>query len=429
MKRILRGRPFRGGIPLSKEPAWQAPIEIVPVPSWVVVPLLAHDGRALKPAVLKGSKVKAGDLLAEDQVPLLAPISGRVAAIEPLPHITGFRKPSVRIERLDEKEAFEPTRDFRRLGQAELLKTVWGKGLNLPPIPERAVEVLVVTGFHDDPYSAGAQRLVLEFSDTIRAGLEILQRLYACQRVLIAVEPRPVRAFAAWKEVVKAVENIALVSVSGLYPQAEEDILFSTILPRRVLKGLVDDTGCALIVEAESIFLLAEAMIWRHPVLERLITVSGSGISSPRNLRVRIGTPLSAVLSFCGVEPESLGKVVAGDAMRGWAQFDDRAGIGQETHSILLIKREDAEILREEPCLRCGWCLEACPHDLNPARLFEACRLENWEVARAYGLEECSECGACAWTCPSHLKLVHGFRFAKKEMEKRGEGRDRVPAS
>jgi electron transport complex protein RnfC len=115
--------------------------------------------------------------------------------------------------------------------------------------------------------------------------------------------------------------------------------------------------------------------------------------------------------------------------MRGWAQFDDRAGIGRETHSILLIKREDVEILREEPCLRCGWCLEACPHDLNPARLFEVCRLEDWGVARAYGLEECSECGACAWACPSHLKLVHGFRFAKKELEKRGEGRDRVPAS
>lgn len=424
-----RARAFQGGISLAKEPAWQAPIETPSLPDRVVVPLKTAEGRELKPAVRKGSRVKAGDVLAQDRVPLLAPISGQITGIGLEPHLSGFREPSVIIERRDEKEAFEPTQDFHRLGSEDILQTAWAKGLALPAIPEKEVLALVVTGFHDDPYSAGAQRLVLESPDTIRRGLEILQRLYACQRVFVAVEPRPAQVMAAWKKVVGALENAALVKVSGTYPQAEEDILLSSVLPRRVLRDLDEDVGSAIVVSTEGVFSLAQALIWRRPLLEKLVTVAGSGIPAPRNLRVRLGTPLSAIFSFCGVGPESLGKVVAGDAMRGWAQFDDRAGIGRETHSLILTRREEALVLKEEPCLRCGWCLEVCPHDLNPARLFEACRLQDWEAGRAWGLEECSECGACAFTCPSHLKLVHWFRFAKKELEKRGDARDRILAA
>jgi len=429
MTRIRKGRGFRGGIALDKEPAWQAPIETLPIPDRVVVPLLDSEGRELKPGVRRGDRVKAGDRLAEGRVPLLSPISGTVAGIEPLAHLSGFRVNALKIERLDGEEAFEPPPDFRRLGQQELLEKAWGLGLNLPFLPEKEVEALVVAGLHDDPHSAGAQRLIIESSASIRQGLEILQRIYACQRVFVALEPRPAQALAAWKQMGKALENMVLVKVSGRYPHLEEDLLLSAVLPRKVLRELDSDAGSAFIVEVEEIYLLAEALSRGRPFLEKLVTVAGSGIPSPRNLRVRIGTPISTLLASCGVDPGGLGKVVAGDAMRGWAQFDDRAGIGRDTHSLILISREEAEAQKEETCLRCGWCLEVCPHDLNPARLFEACRSEDWEAARSFGLLECSECGACAWACPSHLKLVHWFRLGKGEFLKRGQDSRRIRAA
>jgi len=237
-------------------------------------------------------------------------------------------------------------------------------------------------------------------------------------------ESRPSQAFSAWRAWAREMENVALVKAVNQYPQAEEDLLFSSVLPRRILGELAAESGRVVAVSAEEVFLLAEALARGRPIVEKLLTLAGSGVPSHRNLRVRIGTPLSFLFSFCGLDPQGLGKVVAGEATRGGAQFDDRAGIGRDTSGLLAIRREGVELRPEEPCIRCGWCLEACPHDLNPVRLWEACRKEQWEAAESYGLWECSECGACAYSCPSHLKLVHWFRFGKGEAAARGRDKD-----
>lgn len=429
MKRILRGRRFPGGIVLDKDPAWRAPIETLPVPDWVALPLLDHNGEALDSKVKVGTRVGLGEVLAGDEVPLLSSLAGKVAAIEPHPHLSGFRVPSLRIERQGEEGRWEPSGDWRRMGQEDLLREARRKGLCLPDLGGSEVEALVVRAFHDDPYTAVAQRLILESPDALRQGLAILQRLYVCQRAFIAVESRPPQAFSAWRAWAREMENVVLVNVPNQYPQAEEDLLFSAVLPRRILRELEAETARAIAVSAEEVLLLAEALVGGRPGVEKLLTLAGSGVPSPRTLRVRIGTPLSFLFSCCGLDPQGLGKVVAGGATRGWAQFDDRAGIGRDTSGLLAIRREEVELSPEEPCIRCGWCLEACPHDLNPVRLWEACRQEQWEAAEAYGLWECSECGACAYSCPAHLKLVHWFRFGKQEAAARGRDKNKPLAA
>jgi electron transport complex protein RnfC len=269
----------------------------------------------------------------------------------------------------------------------------------------------------------------LESSDALRLGLEILQRIYVCQRAFVVAEARPGSIFSSWKRIIQSLDNLVLVKATDQHPLAEEELLLSSALPRKTLAEFAAGTAEVIVVKAETAYDLARAVSTGFPAIEALVTVTGSGIPAPRNLRVRIGTPLSAILDGCGVAPESLGKVVAGDTLRGWAQFDERTGIGREAHSLILTKREEVEVLSEEPCLRCGWCLEVCPQDLNPARLYQACRPGSWDEAAAYGLGECSECGACAWACPSHIKLVHWFQFAKRELSQHGPGSDRPLAA
>jgi electron transport complex protein RnfC len=66
------------------------------------------------------------------------------------------------------------------------------------------------------------------------------------------------------------------------------------------------------------------------------------------------------------------------------------------------------------PCIRCGYCLNACPMQLNPSMLGMLAASSDYEtMASDYHLNDCFECGSCTYVCPSNIPLVQYFRIAK----------------
>jgi len=66
------------------------------------------------------------------------------------------------------------------------------------------------------------------------------------------------------------------------------------------------------------------------------------------------------------------------------------------------------------PCIRCGYCVDACPMFLDPSRLGLLAQNGEYErMADEHDLMSCFECGSCSFVCPSHIPLVQEFRFAK----------------
>ena len=72
-------------------------------------------------------------------------------------------------------------------------------------------------------------------------------------------------------------------------------------------------------------------------------------------------------------------------------------------------------------CIRCGYCVDACPIFLNPSELgLLALNQEYERMAHELNLMDCFECGSCSFVCPSHIPLVQKFRFAKAAVRKAG---------
>ena len=75
---------------------------------------------------------------------------------------------------------------------------------------------------------------------------------------------------------------------------------------------------------------------------------------------------------------------------------------------------ETSHDAKEYACIRCAYCVDACPIYLNPSQLgLLAINREYDRMAAEYNLMDCFECGSCAYVCPSHIPLVQRFRDAK----------------
>ena len=70
-------------------------------------------------------------------------------------------------------------------------------------------------------------------------------------------------------------------------------------------------------------------------------------------------------------------------------------------------------------CIRCAYCVDACPLFLNPSQLGLLASHQRYDqTVEEFHLMDCFECGCCTFVCPSHIPLVQKFRMAKKAIRK-----------
>ena len=118
---MFRKKSFKGGAHPHDEKHFSAdmPIQYMPVPEKVIIPLQQHIGAPPDLAVEKGEHVKKGQPLANASkfvsVPVHASTSGTIVSIEKMPHPFGTKLTSIIIESDGKDEWFkEPVLDTGR---------------------------------------------------------------------------------------------------------------------------------------------------------------------------------------------------------------------------------------------------------------------------------------------------------------------------
>src|SRR5699024_5175583 len=109
---------------------------------------------------------------------------------------------------------------------------------------------------------------------------------------------------------------------------------------------------------------IGEAIREGKSLYERIVTVTGKGIKEPKNLIVKIGTPFKDVIEQCGGYAGTPGKIIMGGPMMGIGQYTDEVPVIKGTSGILVLTQEEAKPEPEQPCIKCGKCLEVCPVNL-----------------------------------------------------------------
>jgi Na+-translocating ferredoxin:NAD+ oxidoreductase subunit C len=429
---------FRGGVHPreDKEATEHKPVEVLPLPARVSIPLSQHTGAPSKAAVEKGSLVKTGTLIGEPagriSAATHASVSGTVADVADLPHpLTGRRGPTVIIDSdgTDTPDEAIRERDYSGFTVEQIVETLRVSGVvgmggaafptyfKLTPPKEKPIDTLLINGCECEPFLTADHRLMLEQPAEIVEGVAILAKALGVKNVVIVIEdnkPDAVKTMSA----AAASPGFKVRKLKTKYPQGAEKQLIKATARREVPSGgLPMDVGC-VVQNVGTALAVRDALRLNRPLYERVTTVTGPGIRDPKNLRVRIGTPVRTLIDFCGGYATEVGKLIMGGPMMGIAVSSDEVPVLKGTSGVLVLGRA-ATVFDEHDCIRCGRCVEVCPMGLAPLRLNNLIRRGQLEAAKDEHVKDCIECGCCAYACPSKIRLVHQIKYAKSEIAAR----------
>ncbi|OHD11681.1 MAG: electron transporter RnfC [Spirochaetes bacterium GWD1_27_9] len=411
----------------------QKKIESAYVPNIAYVPIIQHIGSPAKIIVEIGQKVEEGQLIASAEgfvsVNVHSPIPGKIVGFEER-YISIGRKSKVIVIELDGE--FKKTGktftnvDYNNFSKEYILKAIRESGVvglggaTFPThvklsIPDgKKADTLIINGTECEPFITCDHRLMLDRSEDLLDGVNIINKVIDAQNVYIGIESNKKDAIQKLKSLCKNKYKIKIIPLAVKYPQGDEKQLIKAITGRVVpVDKLPVDCG-VVVLNVSSTIAIKEAVVYEKPLIDRVVTITGNGIVNPKNLKVKIGTLVKDLIEECGGLKPNVKKIIIGGPMMGFSQMNLETPITKGCSAVIALTDEDSKDFEQNAiCISCGKCINACAFGLMPTILNKYIKNKLYEKALDSGLMFCKECGACSWVCPARIPLVQIFRMGK----------------
>jgi electron transport complex protein RnfC len=406
------------------------------LPNRATIPLLQHAGRAAIRLVRPGDVVSEGMLVGKADGPRSAnvhsSVPGVVAEVLEITLETGERCEALEIDlggRFETSGRPRPPRPWENLPRSDLLERIRSAGvvglgggglpthLKLAPPPGGSCTLLAANGLDCEPSLGADDALLREKPAEIVEGLRICHLLLSPARTVLVVSERS-------EDLVQELERVAqrgglnaeVVALPARYPQGHEQLVVAALDGKRP-----GSDPSAVALNVATLFAVYEAVALEKPLIQRILTVTGSTVAQPRNLKVRLGTRVRDLLDECGGDLADTGKVVMGGPMRGASITSLDLPVTKRTLGVVTFSTAEARPPKETACIRCGACIEVCPWGLEPTRLFKLIRMGQDAQAGREGLARCTECGCCSYACPSRIPLSSILGEGRRRMARPGD--------
>ena len=430
----MKRKTFKGGAhPYDgKKMSRDCPIEILNPGDTLVYPLSQHIGAMAKPLVKAGDRVLVGQKIAEKggfiSANIHSSVSGTVKAIEKRLVATGGMVDSIIVENDGMYEEAAPifSGNPDELSKDEIIKIIEEAGIvgmggagfptNVKFSPKNAdiIDSIIVNGAECEPYLTSDYRRMVEQTDKLVKGLKIVLKIFPDAKGYFGIEDNKPEAIEALLKATENEDRIEVVPLKTKYPQGGERSMIYAVTGRKInSKMLPADVGC-IVHNVDTIYAIYNAVYNGKPLIERIVTITGDAVSTPKNFQVRIGTSFRELIDAAGgftTEPE---KIISGGPMMGFSFFNIDVPVVKGSSSLLAFIKDD--VSHEEPsaCIRCGRCAAACPEHLLPMKLAALAGQNEPEEFKKLGGMECVECGCCSYVCPAKRQVTQSVRSMKK---------------
>jgi electron transport complex protein RnfC len=407
------------------------------LPRTVYIFMSQHIGAPAKPLVNKGDVVKKGQMIGESQgfvsAHVHASVSGKVVDVTPWPHpVTGTKSTAVIIESdgsdawfegcnvEDDIDAVPPEEIKRRIQLAGIVGlggATFPTHIKLTPPKDKVIDTVVMNGAECEPFLTCDYRMMLDKPQEIIQGLKLVMKCIGCKNAHIGVEANKEDAYTLFRNMLSNEPQIKIDLMEVKYPQGAEHQIIKALLNREFKPTQLPLEVGAIVVNVGTVLAVYEAVKYKRPLIQRIVTITGNGVEKPQNFMVRLGTPIKQLLEEAKVVP-NVNKIIFGGPMMGIAQVNiDAAVTVKGTGGVLVLK--DAQRWESHACIRCGRCIDSCPYGLNPSELSIMSEAKEFDMALNNDVMECKECGCCSYICPAKRPIVHLIKFTKGELAKR----------
>lgn len=421
----------------NKELTEHKPVEKARLPDKVCIPLIQHFGKPCDKVLVKvGDLVKTGQMIATSEGGLFSPIhssiSGKVSAISDCGHPLLGKAKAITIESdgQDEKSysGLRTKEEVESLSPQQIRDIVFNAGIvglggagfptHVKLEPPKPINTFILNGAECEPYLNVDFRLMLERTEEIILGINIIIKVLQSQNVIIAIEDNKKEAVEKFKEF-NLPSNWKIKVLKTRYPQGGEKQVIKSCLNKEVPQGKLPFDVGVVVSNVGTVFAIYEAVYKNKPLYEKVVTVAGKDLENPKNLEVRLGTAIKDLIDQCGPLKQEPAKIVMGGPMMGIAQYDLNAPVIKGTSGILLLAKDEVVEIEEEFCLRCGECVAECPMGLEPGLISLAIAKDKLDLAEEYGVMDCIECGLCSYMCPANRNLVQAIKYAKQKIKEK----------
>ncbi|MDR2072592.1 MAG: electron transport complex subunit RsxC [Spirochaetaceae bacterium] len=437
---------FKRGLklPTRKHATEGKPVELVPLPKQVVIPVNQHFGAPNKALVTVGDQVVRGQKIADGAgpgpmtVPVHASICGTVKKIEPWLQSNNTTGLCIVIEAEEGQDQsatmFMPPLDPYTCTREEALERIREAGITgmggagfpahvkLNPPPGKIIDLVIADGAECEPYLTTDEAVITEKPHLLITGLVGIMRINGVKRAIIGMEDNKANLVPLLERELRLNNftkdlDITVQLCRTRYPQGGEKMLIKALAQREVPSGgLPMDAGC-IVQNVGTLVAIAEAFTLGKPLIDRDLTVSGGACKLPKNIRAPIGTLITGLPpEFLDINYDHLRKIIFGGPMMGNAVATAAIPIQKNTSGIILMTKEETVIDVEGDCIRCSRCIQNCSCRLSPVLINIALESDDMDEAVRTGLMDCIECGSCSFVCPARIKLVQRFRVGKQRL-------------
>ncbi len=421
-----------------KEKARVTPISVFPDPQTAVVLTCQHVGVANTPLVEVGDTVAIGQKIAESaeriSAPVHSPISGKVVKIADAFNSCmsacnqaiwiendGKKTKDKALTPISESELKSTANDvlLKRIREAGIIG-LGGAGfptgvkLNLPA--GKTVKHLIVNGAEGEPYDTADERLMVEKTANLVRGVRVVRKILGNPKVIIATKTSKVEAVPKLQEAFSKEPDTEVRALHLTYQQGDASVLQKAILGYETPPGKRSYEMGTIVQNVATINAIANAVFEGEPLISRVTTLNGD-IAEPKNLLVKVGTPIGNILSQNKVDMNNVREVVVGGVMMGTALPDVEAPITKRSSSIIVFnkKKVSAFAEKDQPCMHCSNCISSCPVRLHPILLYNAIMKGEFDKAEKLWYKDCIVCGTCSYVCPARLPLSSTIANAKNQ--------------
>ncbi|WP_020159805.1 MULTISPECIES: electron transport complex subunit RsxC [Methylobacter] len=439
MLKLFKKRRIRGGVHAEEHKASTSgqPIAVdFPLPKKLYIPLQQHVGKAAEPVVRVGDRVLKGQLLAHSQGMISAPVhassSGMIVDINdyPAPHPSALPIRTVVLETDGEDKWLEQplAGDPFQLDPEEISLLVGAAGivglggaafpsavkLNLGR--KNKIHTLLINGGECEPYLTCDDRLMQERAVEIIDGIRLMLHGMETGQAIVGIEDNKPAAYQAMQDASLPYPFIKVEQVPTRYPMGWDRQLIRYLTGNEVPAGGRSADVGVIMHNVGTAYSVHKAIRLNQPLINRVVTVAGGAVALPMNIEVPIGTLISELFAFCGVDQDATQRIVMGGPMMGDALPHSNLPIVKASSGILALTRKEIRSTAQQPCIRCAQCVSACPAGLLPLDMANRIRNNQLDAAVDIGLKDCISCGSCSYVCPSNIPLVHYFKYATGEL-------------